>query len=374
MNTLAAIIAVIVFAPPLPRLADQEADATIRAAHTHWYDDATIPPAYAHAGGFHSPRYNISADPTDAPLRHGEGGNANVQFPWQFGGGLDHAKGVTTAKAVTLPSRPCGGVWPVVAWSGKLPGHPGMGPESAIRWRFPRGASVWEVMAHDVAGERVVFEIRRRVREVDYWQTHVYRPFPRCEDLAAELDRRGVEPTAAAELRRAPILQKADMTDRANRTRPAFKGVAYVAWLPRLPADLTLRLLRETPFRDATGHAWATVGELHCYAPTTETASQLVPPGYAGTLVGTDTDSCARCHDGVAKHARHFDAQRGWYGHVRGDDGIFSFHPIDPSRISYNGATIPPTLSRELVAAGVVAAYDPARHPQEIYRALSPTP
>jgi hypothetical protein len=74
----------------------------------------------------------------------------------------------------------------------------------------------------------------------------------------------------------------------------------------------------------------------------------------------------------VAKHARHFDAARGWYGHVRGDDGIFSFHPIDPSRISRNGATIQPLLNRHLVEAGIVAAYDPARHPGDLYHALAP--
>ena len=99
-----------------------------------------------------------------------------------------------------------------------------------------------------------------------------------------------------------------------------------------------------------------------------------MPAGYSGTIAGTDTGSCAKCHDGVAKHARHFDAARGWYGHVRGDDGIFSFHPIDPSRISYNGATIPPVLSRDLVESGIVAPYDPARHIGDRYRALSPTP
>ena len=375
MNAAAALIVIALAAPPpLPRLADASADATLRAARTVHFDERTIPPAYAHAGGFHSPKYNISADPTDAPIRHGHGGNANVQFPWKVGGGLDQAAGVRSDKALTLPEDGRGGVWPVVAWTGTLPGHPGMGPERAVRWRFPRGAILWEILSHDVAGERAVFEIRRRTRETDYWQTHVYRPFPRCEDLAAELDRRGVEPAAAAELRRAPVLLTADMTDRANRTRPAFRGTAHVAFLPRLPAELSLRLLRETAFRDATGHAWAADGDRHCYAPTTETASQIVPAGYSGTIAGTDTDLCAKCHDGVAKHARHFDAARGWYGHVRGDDGIFSFHPIDVSRISYNGATIPPLLSRELVESGIVAPYDPARHTGDRYRVLSPTP
>lgn len=369
--TTLAILAILAAPPPLPRLADEAADAALHAARTVHYDERTIPAAYAHAGGFHSPKYNISADPSDSGIRHGEGGNANVQFPWRFGGGLDHTTGVRSDKALTLPLDDSGRPWPVVAWTGRLPGHPGMGPEAAVRWRFPRGAILWEILSHDVDGTRAVFEVRARVRETDYWQTHIYRPFPRCEDLAAELHRRGILPAVVRELRAAPTLQRVDFTDRANRTRPAFVSAAYVAFLPRLPADVTLALLRETPFRDATGQAWATAGEAHCYAPTTETASQLVPARYAGTIVGTDTDSCAKCHDGVAQHARSFDRQRGWYGHIRGDDGIFSFHPIDPSRISYNGATIPPTLSRHLVESGVVAAFDPSRHPGDRYHALA---
>jgi len=355
----------------LPRLADPARDAALRSPRTVHYDDRTIPRAYAHAGGFHSPSYNISADPTDSGLRHGEGGNANVQFPWRVGGGLDHSPGVRSAKALTLPEAP-GGVWPVVAWQGRLPGHPGMGPESATRWRFPRGAILWEILSHDVGGSPMVFEVRARIRQHDYWDTSIYRPFPRCADLADELTRRGVEPAAVAELRAPAVLTVVDHSDRANRTRPAFVGRAAVAWMPRLPVPLVAELLRDTPFADATGTAWATSGELHCYAPTTDTAGQLVPIRYAGTIVGTDTDSCAKCHDGVARHARRFDAARGWYGHVRGDDGIFSFHPIDPARISRNGATIQPLLNRHLVEAGIVSAYDPARHPGDIYNALAP--
>lgn len=355
----------------LPKLADMQADAIIRASHTYWYDDVTIPPAYAHSGGFHSPRYNISADPTDAPLRHGQGGNANVQFPWIRGGGLDYTKHTTTVKGITLPLQQGGAVWPVVVWTGHLPGHPGIGPERALRWRYPKGTNVWEVLMHEVAGQRVPFEIRRRLREQDYWQTFVYRPFPRCADLADALEKRGVEQHVVANLRARPVLTKVDMTDRVNRTRPAFQGVSHVAWLPVLPVSLCLCLLKETPFRDATGYAWAQVDEAQCFAPTTDTPGQIVPMGYAGTIVGTDTDSCAKCHDGVAKHSRHFDMHRGWYGHVRGDDGIFSFHPIEPNRISYNGATIMPTLNKELSVRGIVSPYDPHKHPGDVYHALS---
>lgn len=357
---------------PLPELEDAAADAALRSPRTVHYDSRTIPAAYQHAGGFHSPSYNISADPTDSPLRHGEGGNANVQFPWQFGGGLDHAPDVRTSKAITLPENGRGGVWPIIAWRGQLVGHPGIGPEAGWRWRFPRGAIVWEILSHPVGGRLTVFEVRRRTRLETEWDTAVYRPFPRCEELAKELERRDADRyrLTVAALRAPEALESRDMTDWANRTRPAFVGRAGVAWMPVLPEPLVAELLAK-PFLDATGHEWkrGTNGAI-CYAPTTDAPGQLVPRGYAGSLVGTDTDSCAKCHDGTAKHARHFDAARGWYGHVRGDDRIFSFHPIRAADVSYNGATRPAALDPDLIRAGVVAEYDPRRHPAEIYRRL----
>lgn len=93
-------------AQPLPRLADADRDAALRSPRTVHYDERTIPRAYAHAGGFHSPSHNMSADPTDSGLRHGEGGNANVQFPWRFGGGLDHSPGMPSPNSAPLRCSP----------------------------------------------------------------------------------------------------------------------------------------------------------------------------------------------------------------------------------------------------------------------------
>jgi hypothetical protein len=125
------------------------------------------------------------------------------------------------------------------------------------------------------------------------------------------------------------------------------------------------------PFRVATDDQWkAGINGVICYAPTTDLDGQIVPKHYAASVVGTNVDSCAKCHDGVQKHARFFHVSRGWYGHVRGSDKIFSFHPMEPGSVSRNGASFSPQLRRQFVASGVVAVYDAAKHPASVYHSL----
>lgn len=354
----------------LPTLADREWHAALHSPAVVFYTDAELPRAYQHQGTFHSPRYNISGDPTDAGLRHGEGGNANVQFPWLTAGGGDRAIGLSTFKGLLLPERPGGDRWPVVVANGRMEGMRGAGDEPGLRWIYPVGSIAWEVLETDLGGRPVVFEVRARLRESNRWDVEVFRPFPRCEDLAAELARRDRDRYAAQieRLLRPEPVQFVDVSDRANRTRPAFVGQTGVAWLPSLDQASVEQLLR-VPFQTATGAHWKRgVNGVTCYAPTTDQRNQIVPTHYMGSLVGSDSDSCRRCHDGVARHSRSFDERRGWYGHVRGDDGIFSFHPIDPSSVSYNGGRLPVRLRQSFVAAGVVAWFSPADHPSAIYR------
>lgn len=357
----------------LPQLEAREWHEDLHSPAVMWFTRDEIPPAYQHQGTFHSPAYNISADPTDTNIRHGEGGNANVQFPWARAGGLDRSPEAITATGLLLPARPNGGRWPVVVWSDDLPGDPRVGPEPGLRWMFPAGATLFEVLGHEVAGKVTVFEVRARVRELDAWGVGLFRPYPRAEDLAAELARRDAVRHAAtiAALRRPPAFVTVDVSDRANKSRPAFIGLTDVTFLPTLPPELVRELLR-VPFRDALGAVWLTSASgAKCYSPTTAELEQLVPRHWMGSLVGTDSDSCAKCHDTVGQHARRFDQFRGWYGHVRGDDFVFSFHPVAPSAIAYNGARLSARLNPALVRSGVVEVYDPARHPRAVYQLLS---
>lgn len=357
----------------LPAIEAREWHDDLHSPEVVWYTEREMPRAYQHAGGFHSPSYNISADPSDSPIRHGEGGNANVQFPWVKAGGLDRSPDAVTATGLLLPARENGSRWPVVVWNGALPGHPGMGRESALRWMFPAGTVLFEVVAHPIAGELVTCEVRARLREIDSWGVGLFRPFPSAKDLRKALEERSdadqYRPAIAQLL--SPKVQVIEVSDRANRSRPAFVGHAGASFLPELPASVTRELMRR-PFRDALGAEWATssTGEI-CYAPTTSAHGQIVPRYWMASLVGTDTDSCQKCHHTVAQHARTFDRHRGWYGHVRGDDDVFTFHPVEPSSIAYNGATVPARLRQSLVRASVVEAYDPKKHPPHVYRQIN---
>ena len=359
----------------LPVIDAADWNSDLHSPDVMWYTEREMPRAYQHAGGFHSPDYNISADPTDSPIRHGEGGNANVQFPWRTAGGLDRSPNAITATGLLLPPRPAGGVWPVVVWRGTLPGHPGMGPEAAWRWVFPSGAILFEVIAHPVAGEVLTCEVRARLRTADGWSAGLFRPMPSAADLAASLEQ--IDTTRFAReirsLRSPQEVSLVDVTDRANRSKPAYRGHAGVAFVPELPAEVVRSLLRR-PFVECTGGEWmvGTNGAI-CYAPTSAADGQLVPRLYMASLIGSDSESCDQCHRTVANHARKFDRDRGWYGHVRGDDDTFSFHPVAPRTISYNGATLAPTLRQSLLTAGVIAIYDPSSHPREVYRPITTT-
>lgn len=357
----------------LPVLESREWHADLHSPAVVWYTEREIPRAYQHAGGFHSPAYNISADPSDANIRHGEGGNANVQFPWVKAGGLDRSPDAVTFTGLLLPPRANQTRWPVVVWNGTLPGHPRIGEERALRWMFPNGAVLFEVIAHPIAGTLVTSEVRARLRELDTWQVGLFRPFPSAKDLADVLTTRpdaALHETAIACLR-SPQVQIVDISDRVNRTRSVFTARVGASFVPHLSPAVTSELMRR-PFRDALGAEWArTPDGKPCYAPTSAAPDQIVPRHYMGSLIGVDPDSCKTCHETVAQHARQFDVYRGWYGHVRGDDDVFTFHPVEPTSISYNGATVAPRLRRALLDAGVVEVYDPARHPPEVYRLLS---
>jgi len=350
----------------IPSIADREWSEVIHDSRVIWYTEREIPRAYQHSGSFHWTGYNISADPTDHGLPHGQGGNAGADWPWNLPGGTHAATGAVSQKGLLLPSGK-----PVVIWKTQLPGHPGIGPEPGLAWRFPVGATLIEVLRHPVGGTLKTFEIRLRRREASYWNTEVFRPFPRCEDLAVALQ--DVDPSTAAWLREQPPLQVVDFTDRLHVTRPAYRGTSGVAWLPVLSASTTARLLDNTPFRVATGSAWTEQNGVKCYAPTTEHRDQLVPPRYLGTIAGSDTRSCVQCHDGTQKHARHFDAPRGWYGHVPGSDQILSWHPVDPASVSRNGANVPVRLRQSWLSSGVVAWFDPRLHLPADYSPLSET-
>ncbi len=371
----------------LPKIESEEWAALTADPTTLFYSDVEIPAAYQHADSglvvvgrgigvsrqttLHSPKYNISGDPTDNHLPHGLGGNGNVDFPWRVPGGLDAAEADTTSfKLLWLPKQDDGRPWPVVVYNDVLYGS-GDGPHSGYRWIFPRNAILGEALAiRDSRGSLHVFELRTRIRQEGYWDVDILRPFPSRDSFVKRLQE--VDPQSATKMTKQPALTVGRLVDRHRRR--AFASAALSETLPPLPESTVIELLDETPFKSALGDPWATHGGGIAFAPQSAQRFSIVPAGYTGTFLGGTHAHCAKCHEHTLKHVDQFDEPRGWYGYIRGSDGIFTFHPFDPRTISYNGGTIQTQYRRSLFDAGIVAAYDPNKHPNSRYSTLKETP
>lgn len=58
-------------------------------------------------------------------------------------------------------------------------------------------------------------------------------------------------------------------------------------------------------------------------------------------------NNCVQCHINTAVSVKSLNSDRHWYGHIRGDDGIFSWYPFKVTSISHNGFSRTLTLDHE---------------------------
>lgn len=306
---------------------------------TLWYTDEEMPPAYQHDSDisgqttFHSARYDMSGG---ADEKRGLG-NANNEFPWFHPGGTDRAN-VRTLRALSLPTHD-GRMVPVVCFAKVDRTASNPNPlKRRLSWRFPRGAQLFEVLfMTGPDGNPWPFEVRMRYRLESSWDTALFRPVPTRDDLLEEFEF---------------DVQRTEHK-RVTATHPretVFDVAAGWETLPLLDPQDVQRLLSR-PFVETTGTPWSDVAA----APTSVQRFSLVPEKYDGTLVGTDAQSCARCHEHVARHVTAMDPARDWYGYVRGSDGIFSFLPVDPSCVSRDGNQHQVRLQPALVKSGYIA-------------------
>lgn len=354
--------------------------------HTLFYTEAEIPPAYQHADAglivngfrvgmgeerrastFHSPRYNISGEPNERAKGPGRGGNANIEFPWRTPGGVDRGEDrVKTFKLMLLPEKD-GRRLPVV-WYPKSWNDSRFGTHHGYGWIFPVGTIFGEILAlQDSQGAVHTFEVRLRIREQTYWDVAILRPFPQAEQLEVTLAARGVSENTTAKIGGKGGMKLRKLHD-ALHPFSGFDAQAGLDPLPPLGEKLAAELLDSTPFKVATGAVWKEHGGVKASAPTSLEDFSIVPRDYNGTFLGTDNETCAKCHESTQKHVDVFDNRRDWYGRVRGSsDGIFTFHPIEPSSISYNGAPLAVRIRQAFVDAGIVERFDSEKHPKDLY-------
>ena len=334
------------------------------------YTDAEMPKAYQDWGsglpGIHSPSYNVSAG------RGEPFGNGNREFPWATPAGLHRATNVDSFRFLWLPRDDEGNLLPVVYTRKMLSGDSSPG----YAWWFPVGTVAGEALLMQSPDKQsYCVELRVRVREKGDWGVEVFRPFPTAASLAARV--KELRPTWAENEKLATLVQHLEEpADLPKKTladsQPNVRTFDQIMGIDSLPgtgdAKLVVELLTQTEFSSASGQAWRTGNNLVLtFAPTTAVGFHVVPANYDAGFIEVEKVSCARCHSTTNQHVNRFNSGRDWYGRIRGSDGIFSFHPFDPSCIAYNGFGRGVTLRKELVEAGLLAQYNRNQHPPTLY-------
>ena len=162
-----------------------------------------------------------------------------------------------------------------------------------IRWMFKEGTMFREKM---YLPEGQLFMIRTRTKVSDGWAFSVKQPFISLNELNKRL---------------------------------VWLNLSKVTSDQDTLPNLDLRVLN-IPFQESFGSVWGPKGGIH-----------PKDSNFAAT------DNCVTCHKNTALAVRQLDNKRHWYGHIRGDDQIFSWYPFDPKCISTNGANKKRTLDNK---------------------------
>ncbi len=355
----------------MPQFASDEINAVAHDGTLLLYTEAEMPKAYQFNGTAHSPYYRISANPDPT-------GNAN-EFPWAEAAGTDHTENLEAVRFVWLPKQANGHPWPVTFRREKLATKFSDEPPS-VTWTFPRGTIVGEVFTiRSPSGKDYAFEVRTRTKFEEGWRMEVYRPFETARDLAKRLRELGHAELASSVDK--PLAGSQIVLRNPHPTKVVSEVASWQA-LPKMPAPVVESLLAGAKFRECSDLPWnrGNGQEQHAPAVRPDDSFNIVPANYEGAVVPVSAASCVRCHANTLHMAEEFapnigraafsvaDRHREWYGRVRGSDGIFSFHPFEPSSISGNGGAIPVRYRQSLLNAGIIAPHDPRKHPTDRYR------
>lgn len=355
-----------------PEVESDELSSILKAPETLLYSEREIPKAYQfwanNLPGLHAVSFNISAEPSE-PF-----GNGNIEFPWGTPAGVHRSSGIETFKFLSLPKDESGNMLPV-AW---YPHHHRGDAQIGYAWVFPIGTVIGEcLLMRSPSNEQVMFELRIRRRTQNDWEVDVFRPFPTSESLVSRIQE--LRPEWESEETTRKLVEHLNNENRLAKQHlsdqhpsVSFSQSMGVDVLPEIEDALALELLKTTPFQSSHSRRWAeNENGIYSVAPTTRDSFHVIPANFDGGFIDVDETSCLRCHDTVAKNVRNFEPFRDWYGRIRGSDGIFSFHPFSPGSISHNGEGVPIHIRGEFLRAGIVAQFDPAKHPKTHYRRLS---
>lgn len=336
----------------LPRTEDTTLKELLSRKGLVFYTDSEIPPAHQHSGTVISTRLNISANRSE-PF-----GNPNREFPWSAAAGTHKTTNFRKFNFLSLPK-------PIECWEETLTAVTGRLThdkkitdtikERNLRWKFPDKAVVCEVLLlQEPKGKWYPFDVRTRTKDGDSWRMNAYRPFRTFEQMLDWIKVNHPDFDTAGYEKQCSIVNQKIKSTHPDLT--VFESDSAIQTLAPLP-PVMIRGMLTKPFVSVRESVWVRNGKISGFAPTTQADFQIVPKNYTGGFVRVNNVQCMRCHSGTLQEAGDFDFQRDWYGRVRGDDGIFSFHPFEPSSVSmvYEPNSPPPyQLNRKLVAAGLI--------------------
>ena len=305
----------------LPEVNDERLSEILHSSsRTFFYDDRSLPPVTQlqdmPSGGFLPAQASVhpSGRAVHAPNRH---------FPWQRTAGLP-VDGHTLKFVWLPPNRP-------VRWFLGRFVHPlgyrsngrlrfQMESGTQVRWIFPVGTYVGEIL-YTARGNP--FEVRVFIKEADDWGIEVYSPFPSAKDLQLELRQ-----DATVE---AKSISSTHPTKVYSRQ---YKNTVF----PRADESLLNRAFKPVvlEFHPPTGGPF--------------------PADYEPEMKGVTRDDCRQCHRTAGVSSQWFasvmNGNLEWYGSIRGDDRIFSFHPHDPRFVTRAGSKFRP--NPDLVRRGLL--------------------
>jgi hypothetical protein len=284
-----------------------------------WYDRTSTPEIYQvfDRGGDSGTRRSD---------RHA---SINNEFPWAFPAGAVRASNFKTLRFVKDLGMDW---WRDIRPNGTLRGY---------RWQYRPGTLFGEIIlvtGPDGTDYPAILRTRQ-FRDNGTVRVNQYAPYPERKDLEAALEREGLTLPALIAVKR--VLS-------SGHQQGGFQDSASMDVLPAIPPAIVARLLGSA-FLPVGAKVWATTRDgVTVTAPTANDFS-IVPKGWLGAFVPLDAESCRRCHQDtnktIAQSASESGEQR-W--RVRGDGGIFSFHPLEANP----GSTM--RLNAKLVNAGLI--------------------
>ena len=97
-----------------PAVYDEDIAKLLASDDLVFYTEKEIPKAYQNGNTFHSPYYNISAEPD--PF-----GNGNREFPWNEAGGAHNVRNLEVFRFIQFPKDKNGRYYPLIYWNERLP-------------------------------------------------------------------------------------------------------------------------------------------------------------------------------------------------------------------------------------------------------------